>query len=63
MSKNVKTILKVSKQDYKEEPENPDFPHTYNELKEGECKLDESKPLDWIEVEIKFKEVDISDDG
>jgi len=30
---------------------------------EGEDKLDESKPLEWMDTKIKLKDVDISNNG
>ena len=58
-----KKCLKISKEDQKEDIEKRDFPHTYNEVIEGERKLDKSKPSKWMDMETEFKEVNISNDG
>jgi hypothetical protein len=51
------------KHDNHESSEQVKFPPTYNEVHQEECKLDESKPPKWMDVEINFEEVDISNDG
>jgi hypothetical protein len=61
--RQVKSMLKVSKQVDPEDQEKIDFPKTYNEVHEGERKLHESKALEWMDSEIKYIEVDISNDS
>jgi hypothetical protein len=39
VSKKVKIVLKISKDENKENPKKLDFPPTYNEVKEGKWKL------------------------
>jgi hypothetical protein len=51
-------IYKEEKEDYKQ----PDFPESFTRIEEGECYLNEEKPLEWMDVEIKTKEFNISND-
>jgi hypothetical protein len=63
IAKQVKYVLKLLKHDNHESSDQVKFPPAYNEVHQAECKLDESKPPKWMDVEINFKEVDISNDG
>lgn len=47
--RHVKSILKVSNKVNPEEQDKIKFPLTYNEVHEGERKLDESKAPKWVE--------------
>ena len=61
--REVKFILKVSKQVDLENQEKIDFPVAYNEVHEGERKLDELKALEWMGIKIKYMEVEISNNS
>jgi hypothetical protein len=50
LNKHVNTIMRVSKDENKENIENPYFPPTYNEVKEGGNKLYESNPPKWMDM-------------
>ena len=39
-----------------------DFPIAFTKIKEGEQKLEETQPPDWMNAEIKTREVEISND-
>lgn len=39
------------------------FPKSFTEIREGERYVEEKPPPEWMSVEIKYKEVDISNDG
>jgi hypothetical protein len=58
---HVKSILSIAIEN-KEDQEQPDFPKSFTKIEEGERHLDEAKPLEWIDAEIKTKEFDISND-
>ena len=63
IAKQVKYVLKLLKHDNHESSDQVKFPPAYNEVHQTECKLDEYKTPKWMDVEINFKEVDISNDG
>jgi hypothetical protein len=58
MKNYVKSILKVTKAE-KDDPEQPNFPESFTKVEEGERHLDEAKPPEWMNVEIKTKEFNI----
>ena len=61
----VRTLLSILKanKDPEEEPPVDDFPKSFTEFKEGERPLDAKPPPEWLDAEIKYREVDISTDG
>jgi hypothetical protein len=56
MQNYVKSVLKISKEE-KEEIEQPDFPESFTKIEEGDRHLEEEKPPEWMNVEIKDKRV------
>jgi hypothetical protein len=61
LQNNVKSVLNISKEE-KEDHEQPEFPESFTRIKEGEHYLDKEKPPEWMDVEIKTKEFNISND-
>ena len=63
--KKIRSVLKVKAEKYpvKEEEYQLDFPASYNEIKEGERKLDGLKVPECMNAGIKTVEVHISNDG
>ena len=61
----VRTLLSIAKAN--KEPEegthDNDFPKSFTEFKEGERHLEAKPPPEWLDAEIKYREVDISTDG
>ena len=59
LQNNVKSILNISKEE-KVDHEQPDFLESFTRIEEGERKIDEVKPPEWMNTEIKTKEFNIS---
>lgn len=59
LQNNVKSVLNISKEE-KGDHEQLDFLESFTRIEEGERYLDEAKPLEWMNVEIKTKEFNIS---
>ena len=57
----MKSVLSIATE-HKEDHEQPDFPKSFTKIEEGEFHLYEVKPPKWMDVEIKTKEFDISND-
>ena len=63
-SKPIRIIFKVQTSE-KEDPKilSPEsIPTTFSQLKEGNQQINESKAPEWMDVKVKTKEVDISND-
>jgi len=60
----VKTLLSISKAhtNQEEDTKEDDFPKSFMEFTEGERRLKEKSPPEWLDTEIKYREVDISTD-
>lgn len=60
----VKTLFSIAKADENqdEETKEANFPKYFTKLKEGERQLEEKSPSEWLDAEIKYREVDISTD-
>ena len=60
----VKTLFSIAKANKNQEQETKEdgFPKSFTEFKEGERQLEEKSPPEWLDVEIKYREVDISTD-
>jgi len=59
LQNNVKTILNISKEE-KVDHEQLDFLERFTIIEEGERKIDEVKPPEWMNTENKSKEFNIS---
>ena len=66
----VKTLYKIeteekpTKENIEEEkPGDQDFPPQYSKIKEGKRDLDETKASEWMDAEIKIKEINIAKEG
>jgi hypothetical protein len=57
----VKSILKLTKED-KDGPQQPEFLESFTKIEEAEQHLEEEKPLEWMNDEIKTKKFNISND-
>lgn len=60
----VRTLFTIAKanENQSKEVKEEDFPKSFTELKEGERYLEEKSPPEWLDVEIKYKEVNILND-
>jgi len=60
----VRTLLSIAKANKTQEADTneADFPQSFTEFKEGERHLEENSPPEWLDSEIKYREVDISTD-
>jgi hypothetical protein len=54
LQNHVKSVFNIATEQ-KEDQEQPDFPESFTKIEEGECYLDEEKPPEWMEAEIKTK--------
>jgi hypothetical protein len=59
MKNYVNSILRVTREE-KDDPGQPEFPEIFIKVEEGEHHLDEAKPPEWMNVEIKTNEFNIS---
>jgi len=59
----VRTLFTIAKADENQgvEVKEEDIPKLFTELKEGERYLEEKSPSEWLDAEIKYKEVDCND--
>lgn len=60
----IKTLFSIEKanENQEEETKEDDFLKSFTRLKEGERQLEEKSPPEWLDIEIKYREVDISAD-
>lgn len=60
----IRTLLAIAKEDepQAEEVKEEGFPKSFTEIREGERYLEEKPPPECLDAEIKYKEVDISND-
>jgi hypothetical protein len=54
LQNHVKSVLSIATE-HKEDQEQPDFPKIFTKIEEGEHHLDEAKPPEWMDAEIKQK--------
>ena len=66
----VKTLYKIETEEKpteenieEEKPGEQGFPPQYNEIKEGERDLNETKAPKWMDAKIKIKEINIAQEG
>ena len=63
--KPIRTILKVESTD-KEDTDQmtaTDFPASFSQFKEESRQINESKAPEWMDAQVKTKEIDISNDN
>jgi hypothetical protein len=54
LQNHVKSILSITI-DHKEDPKQLDFPKIFTKIEEGECHLNEAKPPERMDAEIRTK--------
>ena len=64
MTKPICTILKITTTDKQDTDRMTavDFPATFSQFTEGSRPINEAKAPEWLDVKVKTKEVDISND-